>query len=298
MIDPQGVIVQWNFWIARASGINRFAAIGAILTDLFPNLAATRVCQAVEQAIERGMASMLSRSLNKSPFPLQGWTTVHEGLQRIEQMVMIKPIKLETGRHCLIQIFDVTAAVCRENLLHEQARETQRLVAENHLQAAELTRSNDELEQFAYAASHDLREPLRTIASFSQLLERQLADRLDEKSTEYLEFVVEGARRMDTLIAGLLEMSRVESRGGELEPIDCAGPVAAAVANLTVAIEDAGAEVRIASLPTVMADETQLIQLFQNLIANAIKCATGMTNRPEVSSCRTNPDPEPLAEGI
>ena len=135
----------------------------------------------------------------------------------------------------------------------------------------ELRRSNAELEQFAYVASHDLQEPLRMVASYTQLLARRYKGRLDADADEFIAYAVDGANWMQTLINDLLTYSHVGSRGRELRPTDTGAAFAAACANLRRTIEESGAEVTPGELPTVMGDQTQLTQLLQNLIANAIK---------------------------
>ena len=135
----------------------------------------------------------------------------------------------------------------------------------------ELARSNSELEQFAYVASHDLQEPLRMIGSYTQLLERRYGDKLDADAREFMGFIVDGATRMKQLIEDLLAYSRVGTRGKELRPVPAQAALERALVNLRVAIESADARVTNDTLPEVSADDTQLTQLFQNLIGNAIK---------------------------
>jgi PAS domain S-box-containing protein len=150
---------------------------------------------------------------------------------------------------------------------------TERKRAEERLarQAQELTRSNAELEQFAYIASHDLQEPLRMMASFAQLLAKRYKGKLDADADEFIGYIVEGAARMQRLINDILTYSRVDRRGQAFAPTDCAAVVAMVCTNLRATIEECGAAIIADSLPVVMADETQLVQLFQNLLGNAIK---------------------------
>jgi len=138
-------------------------------------------------------------------------------------------------------------------------------------QAEELARSNAELEQFAYVASHDLQEPLRMVSSYTQLLARRYRDRLDDDAREFIGYAVDGVHRMQSLIADLLAFSRVGSRGGAFEPVALERVLERALANLEAAIEESGAEVTHDPLPTVTADPVQLGQLFQNLVGNAVK---------------------------
>ncbi|GAA4522640.1 sensor histidine kinase [Nonomuraea ferruginea] len=138
-------------------------------------------------------------------------------------------------------------------------------------QADELRRSNGELEQFAYVASHDLQEPLRKVASFTQMLEQRYENELDDRARQYIHYAVDGAKRMQLLINDLLDFSRVGRVGGEKAPMDSGVAVRAALDNLSAAIEDAGATVTTGELPRVTGSPSQLTQLFQNLIENAVK---------------------------
>ncbi len=147
---------------------------------------------------------------------------------------------------------------------------------------AELERSNKELEQFAYVASHDLQEPLRMVSSYTQLLERRYGDKLDEKGRKFVDFAVDGAVRMQQLINDLLEFSRVSTRGKPMKPVDVNRVLDTVKINLSVAIRESDAVVTNDRLPTVLADETQLVQLLQNLVGNAIKFRRAPPARPEV----------------
>jgi light-regulated signal transduction histidine kinase (bacteriophytochrome) len=138
-------------------------------------------------------------------------------------------------------------------------------------QAQALEKSNAELEQFAYVASHDLQEPLRAVAGCSQILQRRYGAQLDAGGEELIRHIVDGADRMHRLIHDLLAYSRVDRQKIELVPVDAGDAVRRALANLSEAIREAGASVACDTLPTVPADPAQLTQLFQNLIGNAIK---------------------------
>lgn len=134
-----------------------------------------------------------------------------------------------------------------------------------------LARSNEELEQFAYVASHDLQEPLRMVASYTQLLAKRYKGKLDSDADEFIAYAVDGATRMKELINGLLAYSRLSSQGNSLEPSDCSAIFDQVPANLQAAVRESEAVVTRDALPTVMGDALQLGQLFQNLVGNAIK---------------------------
>jgi signal transduction histidine kinase len=138
-------------------------------------------------------------------------------------------------------------------------------------QARELMRSNAELQQFAYVASHDLQEPLRMISSYTQLLQRRYGDRFDKEAREFMDFVVDGATRMKQLIEDILAYSRIGTRGRDFRAVESGSALKKALVNLRGSIEAVGANVTSESLPPVEGDEPQLVQLFQNLIGNALK---------------------------
>ena len=135
----------------------------------------------------------------------------------------------------------------------------------------ELIRSNEDLQQFAYVASHDLQEPLRNVASCLQLLEKKYKNNLDAKADQYIHYAVESSVRMKALIQDLLAYSRIGTKGKPPEQTDCEQLLDQTVKNLRSAITEAGAVITHDPLPTIPADDTQLLQVFQNLIGNAIK---------------------------
>ena len=181
--------------------------------------------------------------------------------------------KLRRQNAELVQAKEAAEQV-RDELEQRVKERTFELVITNeqlHQKTEALTRSNQELEQFAYVASHDLQEPLRMVTSYVQLLARRYQNRLDSNAEEFINFAMDGATRMHTLINGLLAYSRVGTRGKPFEPTNCETILQQSLDNLKMTMEESGAVVTHDSLPTVMADDLQLGQLFQNLIGNAIK---------------------------
>jgi signal transduction histidine kinase len=173
----------------------------------------------------------------------------------------------------------------------EQQQELARQAADLDEQAVELRRSNAELEQFAYVASHDLQEPLRKIASFCQLLEKRYGDKLDDRGRQYIDFAVDGARRMQVLINDLLTFSRVGRVNDARVPVGLDQALDKALANLGTAVEESDARVdRPERLPEVVGDPTLLTMLWQNLVGNALKFRHP-DRTPHVSiTCGTDPD--------
>lgn len=161
-----------------------------------------------------------------------------------------------------------------------------RQVAEDNLgkQAEELARSNEELEQFAHIASHDLQEPLRMVTSYIQLLARRYQGKLDSDGNEFIGYAVDGAKRMQTQINDLLAYSRVTTQGNPLEETDCEDVFNYAVRLVTAAIEESGGAIIRDHLPAVAADASQLVSVFQNLIGNGIKYRNSLSPRIHVSA--------------
>ncbi len=154
-----------------------------------------------------------------------------------------------------------------EELEHRVEQRTAELARSN----AELARSNAELQQFAYVASHDLQEPLRAVAGCVTLLRERCAVQLDERAAEYMDHAVDGAKRMQALINDLLAYSRVGTSGQPFGAVDCGAILDEALANLRLAVAESAARVTWGRLPTLVADASQLVQVFQNLLSNAIK---------------------------
>jgi signal transduction histidine kinase len=176
----------------------------------------------------------------------------------------------------------------RERILQElSATRDANAVLQAHTE--ELERSNSELEQFAYIASHDLQEPLRKVASFTQLLQRRYAGQLDARADQYIEFAVDGAKRMQALINDLLSYSRVGRSAREPALVSSDTALTQARNNLAAAMEETGATVETGHLPLVLAELTLLTAVFQNLLSNALKFSGGKPPRIVVTTSRDGP---------
>jgi PAS domain S-box-containing protein len=167
---------------------------------------------------------------------------------------------------------------------------TERKQADEELKSTmiELKRSNQELKQFAYVASHDLQEPLRMVSSFTQLLERKYKNELDEEALEYINYAVDGAKRMQLLINDLLAYSRVNTKGGKLEDVDLEKVLDEVLFNLEILIEENQAVITRDPLPKICADHRQIVQLFQNLITNGLKYRSDETPQIIISAQKEN----------
>jgi signal transduction histidine kinase len=189
--------------------------------------------------------------------------------QRVAGGEFTRPLAISSGPREVAELGAEIEAM-RERIVAELAAvETARRQLEE--QARELQRSNAELEQFAYVASHDLQEPLRKVASFCQALQARYGGQLDERADQYIEFAVDGAKRMQSLISDLLAFSRAGHGGREHELVELDQVLAAAKLSLADSIEGTDGRVVADALPAVRGDRAQLISLFQNLISNAIK---------------------------
>jgi PAS domain S-box-containing protein len=179
------------------------------------------------------------------------------------------------------QVEDVTA---RKNAEERLAA----LAAELEERATELERSNADLQQFAYAASHDLSEPLRMVSSYVQLLSKRYKDKLDSDANEFIDFAVDGATRMQALIDGLLVYSRAGTADYTTELVDTKEVLRSTLSSIRTSLEESGVTLVIDPLPTVRGDPTQLSQLFQNLVSNAIKFVADEPPRIHITARRDN----------
>jgi PAS domain S-box-containing protein len=184
--------------------------------------------------------------------------------------ISLSPVETEDGTLVTAAVRDITERLRLEEIRREASeRKVEQDALAHHAQ--ELARSNADLEQFAYVASHDLQEPLRMVANYTQLLAQRYRGKLDQDADEFIGYAVDGAVRMQQLIADLLAYSRVGSRGRPFAPVDGEALFARALADVKLVVEQNGAVITHDPLPTVMGDESQLGQLFQNLLTNALK---------------------------
>ena len=217
----------------------------------------------------QGLADHVAGALAR----LQAQTELRRLNEQLEARVAERTAELEKYRNHLEELVKQRTSELEEANQHLRKEIASRELAEEALlrSAEDLKRSNLDLEQFAYVASHDLQEPLRAVGGFVRLLEHRFPEKADAKIREYIEGAADGANRMERLILDLLALSRVSTGGRDFAPANLDVPLETALSNLQFAIRAANAKVTHDPLPTLPVDESQLVQLFQNLVANALK---------------------------
>ncbi|HZS00744.1 MAG TPA: PAS domain S-box protein [Chloroflexota bacterium] len=271
VVDATGKIVLVNSQAEKMFGYAREELLGQLVEILVP--------ERFHQQHERDRRGYTAAPRTRPMGAGLALTARRKDGSELPVEISLSPLKANGELLVMSIIRDVTERKRAE----DELRRTAERLAE---QTAELERSNAELQQFAYVASHDLQEPLRMVASYTQLLARRYGDKLDADAQEFINYAVDGARRMQALINDLLVYSRVGTRAVEFEPVDCNAVVDQVVADLGAAIEDERAVVTRGNLPTIMADELQMSQLFQNLIGNAIKFHGERAPRVDVNAER------------
>lgn len=249
VVDQRGDIVLLNAQAERTFGYRRDELVGQPMTGIVPEGFAERIVADALRSVDAALTQQIGAGLEL--------TGRHKNGVEFPIEMMLSPLESDDGILVTAAIRDI------------RARKAAELALVNKV--AELGRSNEELEQFASVASHDLQEPLRMVASYTQLLARRYRGRLDPDADEFIGFAVDGASRMQRLIQDLLIFSRVGSKGRELAETSSEMALRQALGNLHDSIEQGGAVVTYGVLPTVLADDTQLVQLFQNLIGNGVK---------------------------
>ena len=266
VVKQGGEIVLLNVQAGKQFGYHRNELVGQQVTNIIPAGFAERLladglrstADALAQQIGTGL-ELTGRRKNGSEFPIE---------------LMLSPLQSAEGILVTAAIRDITTRKLAETQLLQKVEE--------------LHRSNQELEQFAYVASHDLQEPLRMVSSYTQLLSRRYKGRLDTDADEFIAFAVDGASRMQRLIQDLLAYSRIGTKGKDLHTTSSEETLHQALLNLRSTIEENSALVTYDPLPTVLADEMQLIQLFQNLVSNAIKYRSQAVPRVHISAVRND----------
>jgi PAS domain S-box-containing protein len=249
VVDEAGDIVLLNVQAEKQLGYRRDELIGQPVTNIIPEGFAERLiadetrsaADALAQQIGTGI-ELIARRKDGTDFAIE---------------IMLSPLESSEGTLITAAIRDISV---------RNAAELQLATTMD-----ELRRSNQELEHFAYVASHDLQEPLRMVSSYTQLLARRYVGRLDADADEFIGYAVDGAARMQRLIQDLLAYSRVGTKEHNFTPTPSGQALDRALLNLRAAIEEAGATVTVDPLPVVVVDEAQLVQLFQNLVGNSIR---------------------------
>lgn len=241
MLDSDGRISTWNEGAQRQKGYNASEVLGRDSSIFYPK----------EERAARWDLHLLETAIREGSVRDEGWRERKDG-SRIWAEVVITALRDQHGNL-------LGYSNCSRDL-------TERKKIED-----DLRRSNAELQQFAYVASHDLQEPLRMVASFTQLLAQRYQGKLDKDADEFIGYAVDGARRMQHLIDDLLAYSRVGTRAKDPKICSADDLLQAALRQLTVAIEESGAVVRASHLPRILGDDLQITSVFQNLIGNAIK---------------------------
>jgi PAS domain S-box-containing protein len=262
VVNQTGEIVLLNVQAEKQFGYHRDELVGQKVKSIIPDGFAERLVADALRSTEAALAQQIGTGIELTGLRKDGTEFPIE--------LMLSPLESAEGTLVTAAIRDITS----------------RKTAEAHLllKVDELNRSNVELGQFAYIASHDLQEPLRMVASYTQLLARRYKGKLDADADEFISFAVDGASRMQRLIQDLLAFSRVGTKGSDLLKISSEEALQQALVNLRGAIEECGAQITHDVLPAVMADETQLIQLFQNLVGNAIKYQSPGVPRVHISA--------------
>jgi PAS domain S-box-containing protein len=265
-ISTEGKITDVNEATIKATGVSRTELIGTDFSDYFtePERAKAGYLQVFEQGHVTDYPLTLRGKDGRLTHVLYNATLYRDSEGKV--------------RGIFAAARDVTERKRVELELREYHDHLEELVKERTEElneyAKNLKRSNEDLERFAYIASHDLQEPLRNVVSFSQLLARKYQGKLNPDADEFISYIVEGGKRMQALVQDLLEYSRVNTRGQAFRVINSEEIVDPVLQNLTISIQESDAVIRTTPLPTILADPSQIALVFQNLIGNAIKFRT------------------------
>jgi PAS domain S-box-containing protein len=271
--DAEGIITSWNAGAERLYGYSPEEMVGQPVSRIVPPHRAGE---------ERGITRKIMSGARIDHYETE---RLRKDGTLVDVSLSASPIRDSSGRVVEASAIarDITERKQVERRLADAAVELQR-------RSEDLERSNTDLEQFAYAVSHDLSEPLRMVSSYLQLLSRRYEGKLDQDADDFIAFAVDGAMRMHALIEGLLLYSRAGTAEYALGPVASGQIVRDTLATMEGAVRDSGAEIEVDDLPTVRGDETQLSRVFQNLIANAIKFTADEQPRVRISARRDGAD--------
>lgn len=273
MTDAQGIMMLVNKEAEQLFGYPRVEMIGEAVDMLVP-----KRFRSHHHRLRSGY--LVNAQARRMGMGRELFAARKDGVE-VPVEIGLNPIQTDRGTLVLSAIVDISerlrleAASKANQLLEERVRQrtieleqqTERLQLSNQA----LERSNIELQQFAFVASHDLQSPLRTISSFVQLLDRRYSDQLDEQGQRWIRSATEATQRLSILIRDLLELSRVDSRAQSFRPVKLDEVVDSAIELLSDSLKDSKARIERSSLPEVSGDRSQLVQLFQNLVSNAVK---------------------------
>ncbi len=263
--DLNGIVTDWNRGAEGMYGFTAEEIVGRPVSILVP------------QGHTDGILQILRKISRGESVEHYETVCVRKNGEQINVSLTTSPIEDGAGNIIGASTIarDITELKRTEEELTKYREHLEELVEQRTVElekmAGELTRSNADLQQFAYAASHDLQEPLRTVAGFVKLLEKRYKGRLDKNADEFIAYTLDGVKRMQSLIKDLLAYSQVDTKERIFTPTNCSVALDQAIYNLHSTIEESGVEVTYDLLPTVMADASQMSRLFQNLIGNAIK---------------------------
>jgi PAS domain S-box-containing protein len=262
ILKPAGEIISWNRGAELITGYTENEVIGKHFSLFSPE----------ENIKKKGPQHELEIALEKGFFEGNEWRIRKDG-QRFWANIIVSP--MYDGYKRLIGfgkiIRDITDKKRTEDTLNENMKEKIKINEQLRKTMNELQRSNEDLGQFAYIASHDLQEPLRVISNYTKLLEKRYKDKLDEDANDFINYIVDGSKRMQLLITDLLAYSRINTRNMPLEQVDPNFLLYEVLANLKMVIDEKNVVIKYDKLPMVWADPSKIRQLFQNLITNAIK---------------------------
>ncbi|EDY18757.1 multi-sensor signal transduction histidine kinase [Chthoniobacter flavus Ellin428] len=264
--DIDGKITSWNPGAERTFGYSAQEAIGQSMAIIFPPEKMDEEPQILERIrLGEVIGHFETERLRK-------------GGARLDVSVSVSPIR------------DISGNIIASSTIARDITESKQVEGQMRKMMTALERSNQELGQFAYVASHDLKEPLRAVTSCVQLLRKGYGDKLDGRGVEFIDHAVDGAKRMQQLIDGLLSFSRLEQQESELQLVNLSAPVQHACENLETSIAEGNVQVHAGALPTLKCHTSQMVQLFQNLIGNAVKFRRDQAPEVWIDAERKNGD--------